>query len=209
MSELADYESSELKELLLEKRQGRWAIIFGSLLTDTAADAAKERGEEVRVNAKTLIKLKAYQADQVRQYDEDIALIGEELKERGEDLFSPCPDWHKRYFWPLKGTGIADCLTLTELSEQHHLELAAIAHLIAFCGIQVKFFGEKSEARFDPEDMRFLAKIPAGQIKANGLTPAAWLTIVPVGAGKLKKWLEGDQDWLSWDEALTAKENLT
>ena len=86
MSELADYESSELKKLLLEKRQGRWAIIFGSLLTDTAADAAKERGEEIRVNAKALIKLKAYQADQVRQYDEDIALITEELKDRDEAL---------------------------------------------------------------------------------------------------------------------------
>lgn len=83
-------------------------------MTDTAADAAKERGEEIRVNAKTLIKLKAYQADQVRQYDEDIALITEELKDRDEDAFSPCPDWHKRYFWPLKGTELVDCLTWDE-----------------------------------------------------------------------------------------------
>ncbi|MCD5538855.1 hypothetical protein LOB24_06630 [Lactobacillus delbrueckii subsp. lactis] len=42
---------------------------------------------------------------------------------------------------------------------------------------------------------------------AKGLTKAAWVKLT---GGRLDKWLgsESSGDWLAWDLALTAKENL-
>ncbi|GHN40388.1 hypothetical protein LOB22_03180 [Lactobacillus delbrueckii subsp. lactis] len=45
---------------------------------------------------------------------------------------------------------------------------------------------------------------------AKGLTKAAWVKLTGVSLGRLDKWLgsESSGDWLAWDLALTAKENL-
>ncbi|MCD9218006.1 MAG: hypothetical protein ACTHVJ_00840 [Lactobacillus delbrueckii] len=45
---------------------------------------------------------------------------------------------------------------------------------------------------------------------AKGLIKAAWVKLTVVSLGRLDKWLgsESSGDWLAWDLALTAKENL-
>lgn len=82
MTDLAQLGRDELKQILDEKRRSRWQIVFGALLTDTAAENAAVS----RKKMPTLIKLKAYQTKLIRQYDEDIKLLQEEFADRGQEV---------------------------------------------------------------------------------------------------------------------------
>ena len=89
MTDLAQLGGDELKEILDEKRRSRWQIVFGALLTDTAAQQAAVPRKEMP----TLIKLKAYQTKLIRQYDEDIKLLQEEFADRGQEVPRQALSW--------------------------------------------------------------------------------------------------------------------
>ena len=205
----------ELTRLLDEKRAERWRIIFAILITDTAEQSAKEAGLDYQPNMKIKVKLKAFQADLIRQYDEDIAVLEGEFTDRGEEIPRRALDWRKSYRFPVKSTPMADCLALAELSDKLTVSQAAAAHLVVFLGVKVKFYGQAFQGLYDPCDFAALKKVQAGDLTSLGIRKRAWLKLVPVSQKQLDHWLaqyhpEGRQDeLLPWDEALTAKQNLT
>ncbi|WP_201346935.1 hypothetical protein, partial [Lactobacillus nasalidis] len=161
MTELAQLQAADLKRILDEKRRARWQIIFGALLTDTAAQNA---GETNRQNMKTLIKLKAYQAKLIRQYDDDIKLLQDEFADRKLPVPQQALSWQKTYFWPLASTPLAECLTLEQWSRKLALPLAALAHAIVFMGVSVRAYNLQANALYDPADLAFVKKLPAGSL---------------------------------------------
>lgn len=165
MTDLAQLGGDELKEILDEKRRSRWQIVFGALLTDTAAQQAAVSRKEMP----TLIKLKAYQTEQIRQYDEDIKLLQEEFADRGQEVPRQALSWKKNYFFPLAPTPIDQCLSLEEWSEQTGLPLAAIAHSLVFMGVKERAYNLRASALYDPADLAFLKKVPAGQLGSERL----------------------------------------
>ena len=206
MTDLAQLGGDELKQILDEKRRSRWQIVFGALLTDTAAENAAVPRKEMP----TLIKLKAYQTKLIRQYDEDIKLLQEEFADRGQEVPRQALSWKKNYFFPLAPTPLDQCLSLEEWSKQPGLPLAALAHSLVFMGVKERAYNLRASALYDPADLAFLKKVPAGSLAAKGLTKAAWVKLTGVSLGRLDKSLGSDNkgDWLAWDLALTAKENL-
>ncbi|MDF4029186.1 hypothetical protein [Lactobacillus delbrueckii] len=101
----------------------------------------------------TLIKLKAYQTKQIRQYDEDIKLLQEEFADRGQEVPRQALSWKKNYFFPLAPTPIDQCLSLEEWIEQTGLPLAAIAHSLVFMGVKERAYNLRASALYDPADL--------------------------------------------------------
>lgn len=117
-------------------------------MTDLAQQAAVSRKE-----MPTLIKLKAYQTKQIRQYDKDIKLLQEEFADRGQEVPRQALSWKKNYFFPLAPTPIDQCLSLEEWSEQTGLPLAAIAHSLVFMGVKERAYNLRASALYDPADL--------------------------------------------------------
>lgn len=204
----------ELTRLLDQKRGERWRIVFASLITDTAEQSAKEAGVDYQPNMKIKVKLKAFQAELIRQYDEDIVLLEGEFTRRGKAIPRQALDWRKNYRLPVKSTPQADCLDLDALGVRLKVSQPAAAHLIVFLGVRVKFYDQAFEGIYDPCDFAALKKVKAGDLTSLGIRKRAWLQLVPVTAKRLDHWLEqyhpagGSDEILPWDEAVTAKQNL-